>query len=76
MHCAQKKPSFFWAKKKEANVILISDNWSLRRKRNSRFSKGEKMSRLIIVTENEAQKTVEGLYRDLELHSRGFARLI
>ena len=24
------------------------------------------MSRLIIVTENEAQKTVEGLYRDLE----------
>ena len=30
------------------------------------FGQGEKMSRLIIVTENEAQKTVEGLYRDLE----------
>ena len=30
------------------------------------FEQGEKMSRLIIVTENEAQKTVEGLYRDLE----------
>jgi len=66
IHCAQKNPSFFYEKKKEANVILISDNWSLRRRRSLRFSKGEKMSRLIIVTENEAQKTVEGLYRDLE----------